>query len=298
MYLCQGYTLGSMPNKYAHKLAAKLAPDPDAFLAALTEGKSARPAVLWLGDSAESPFTSLSPAPWQPEFVQAVAPGERPGRHALHDQGAYYCLDLSSVFEASALCGLPTGGTVVDVCAAPGGKTVFAHRALGPERLIANEVIGKRLGPLTGNLKRCAVPAETRCADPARLAEELAGQASVVLVDAPCSGQSLLARGQDNPGAFHPVNVNSCANRQKRILAESVRLLAPGGFLLYSTCTYAKEENEDVISWLRVRFPELTPQELPTHERHRSPHADFPCYRLWPETGFGAGGFLTLLKHP
>ncbi|WP_394796066.1 RsmB/NOP family class I SAM-dependent RNA methyltransferase [Armatimonas sp.] len=287
-----------MPNKYARKLAAKLAPDPEGFLTALTEGKSARPAVLWLGDSAESPFTSLPPAPWQPEFVQAVAPAERPGRHALHDEGAYYCLDLSSVFEASALCGLPTGGTVVDVCAAPGGKTVFAHRALAPERLIANEVIGKRLGPLTGNLKRCAVPAETRCADPARLAEEFAGQARVVLVDAPCSGQSLLARGQDNPGAFHPINVNSCANRQKRILAESVRLLALGGFLLYSTCTYAKEENEDVISWLRVRFPELAPQELPAHELHRSPHADFPCYRLWPETGFGAGGFLTLLKHP
>lgn len=285
-----------MPNKYARKLGAKLAPDPDAFLAALTEGKSARPALLWLRDASETPFTSLPPAPWQPEFVQAVGFGERPGRHTLHDDGAYYCLDLSSVFEASALCGLPTGGTVVDVCAAPGGKTIFAHRALSPARLIANEVIGKRLGPLTGNLKRCAVSAETRCADPARLAEELAGQAGVVLVDAPCSGQSLLARGQDNPGAFHPVTVNSCANRQKRILAESVRLLAPGGFLLYSTCTYAKEENEEAISWLLMRFSSLAPQELPLHTAHRSPHADFPCYRLWPEEGYGAGGFLTLLK--
>ncbi len=286
-----------MPNKYARKLAAKLAPDPDAFLAALTEGKSTRPSVLWLQDPALSPFESLPSAPWQPEFVQAVAPSERPGRHALHDEGAYYCLDLSSVFEASALCGLPAGGgTIVDVCAAPGGKTVFAHRALAPERLVANEVIGKRLGPLTGNLKRCKVPAETRCADPSRLADELAGLADIVLVDAPCSGQSLLARGQDNPGAFHPVNVNSCANRQKRIIAESVRLLAPGGYLLYSTCTYAKEENEEVLEWLLTRHPELSACELEKHTDYRSPHALFPCYRLWPQDGFGAGGFVALLQ--
>ncbi|MBB6051204.1 RsmB/NOP family class I SAM-dependent RNA methyltransferase [Armatimonas rosea] len=287
-----------MPNKYARKLAAKLAPDPAAFLAALEAGKSARPAVLWLGESVESPFESLPPPPWQPAFVEAMADGERPGRNPLHDQGAYYCLDLSSVFEASALCGLPSGGTVVDVCAAPGGKTIFAHRALAPERLIANEVIGKRLGPLTGNLRRCQVPAETRCADPSVLATELAGQARVVLVDAPCSGQSLLARGQDNPGAFHPVNVNSCANRQKRILAESVGLLAPGGFLLYSTCTYATEENEEVVAWLLSRFPELMAQELPSHAAHRSPHASFPSYRLWPDEGrgFGAGGFVALLQ--
>jgi 16S rRNA C967 or C1407 C5-methylase (RsmB/RsmF family) len=287
-----------MPNKYARKLATKLASDPDAFLEALEAGKSARPAVLWLRAEAhlESPFATLPPAPWQPAYVQAMVEGERPGRNPLHDDGAYYCLDLSSVFEASALCGLPTGGTVVDVCAAPGGKAIFAHRALAPERLIANEVIGKRLGPLTGNLRRCQVPAQTRCADPAKLAEELAGQASVVLVDAPCSGQSLLARGQDNPGAFHPVNVNACANRQKRILAESVRLLAPGGALLYSTCTYAREENEEVVSWLLARFPELVAQELPPHAAHRSEQTEFPCYRLWPQEGFGAGGFVALLK--
>lgn len=285
-----------MPNKYARKLAQKLAPDPDAFLEALEAGTSTRPSVLWLRDSDPSPFTPLPAAPWQPGFVEAVAPTERPGRHPLHDDGAYYCLDLSSVFEASALCGLPTGGLVVDVCAAPGGKTIFAHRALAPERLIANEVIGKRLGALTGNLRRCGVPAQTRNADPSVLAQEFAGLAQVVLVDAPCSGQSLLARGQDNPGAFHPVNVNACANRQKRILAESVGLLAPGGSLLYSTCTYAREENEDVLTWLLERFPALVAQELPQHRAHRSPHAPFPCYRLWPQEGFGAGGFVALLQ--
>jgi len=284
-----------MPNKYARKLAGKLSPDPEGFLAELEVGKSTRPALLWFADT-ESPFESQPMAPWQPAFVQAVNPQARAGRHALHDEGAYYCLDLSSVFEASAVCGLPLGTTIIDVCASPGGKSLFAARALAPERLIANEVIWKRLGALRSNLSRCGVTADVTCLDPAVLAQTHAGQGTLVLVDAPCSGQSLLARGQDNPGAFHPVTVGGCAGRQKRILAESTQLVAPGGWLVYSTCTYAKEENEDVVAWLLERFPQFTALTLPSHTAHLSPHAAFPTYRLWPQEGFGAGGFVALLQ--
>lgn len=284
-----------MPNKYARKLAEKLSPDPVGFLEALEAGKSARPALLWFAET-ESPFESQPVAPWQPAFVQAVDPQARAGRHTLHDEGAYYCLDLSSVFEASAVCGLASGGTVIDVCASPGGKSLFAARALAPERLVSNEVIGKRLGALRSNLTRCGVAAEVTCMDPAVLAQTHVGQGTVVLVDAPCSGQSLLARGQDNPGAFHPVNVGGCAGRQKRILAESTHLVAPGGWLLYSTCTYAKEENEEVVAWLLERFPAFAAVEIPSHVAHRSPLASVPSYRLWPQEGFGAGGFVALLQ--
>lgn len=289
-----------MLNKYARKLAEQLVPEEQrvAFLEALEQGSASRPAVLWLQERPEggAPFQTLAPTAWQPDFVDSIAPGERPGRHSLHDAGAYYCLDLSSVFEASVLGGLPAGGTVVDVCAAPGGKAIFAWRALQPERLIANEVIGKRLGALHGNLRRCGVPAETRNADPTALAAELAGQAAVVLVDAPCSGQSLLARGQDNPGAFHPVTVGGCAGRQKRILAESRELVATDGYLVYSTCTYSREENEGIIAWFLGHFPEFEAIDVPSHRAYLSPHAPFPTYRLWPGTGAGAGGFVAVLQ--
>lgn len=288
-----------IPNKYARKLADQLLPEAqrDAFLGALSQGASSKPAVLWLGErpAEGNPFLVEPPVAWQPDFVDAMASGERPGRHALHNEGAFYCLDLSSVFEASAVCGLPVGGTVIDVCAAPGGKAIFAWRALAPERLVANEIIGKRLGALHGNLRRCGVPAETRNADPATLALEFSQQGSLVLVDAPCSGQSLLARGQENPGAFHPVTVGGCSGRQKRILAESSELVAPGGFLVYSTCTYAREENEAVVTWFLSRFPEFAAVTLATHAPHQSSLVSYPCYRLWPQEGLGAGGFVALL---
>lgn len=289
-----------MANRYALKLADKLLPEAErsAFLDALDAGKSARPAILWLNERPEpSPFSTESPAPWQPEFVDAVSPGERPGKNPLHDAGAYYCLDLSSVFETVPLGLLDSGVSALDVCASPGGKALLAWRTLAPAFLVANEVIGKRLGPLTGNLKRCGVSRgiATRL-DPSVLAEQAPDAFGLVTVDAPCSGQSLLARGEENPGAFHPVNVGNCSGRQKRILASSAACVAPGGRLLYCTCTYGKEENEDVAGWLLKRFPEFSAVEVPGLSAHRSPHAEFPCYRLWPHEGFGAGGFTCLLK--
>ena len=173
----------------------------------------------------------------------------------------------------------------------PGGRS---H----PKLLVANEVIGKRLGPLTGNLTRCGVSRgiATRL-DSSVLAERAPDAFGLVTVDAPCSGQSLLARGEENPGAFHPVNVGNCSGRQKRILASSAACVAPGGYLLYCTCTYVKDENEDVVGWLLKRFPEFFAVEVPALSAHRSPHAEFLSgYRLWPHEGFGAGGFTCLLK--
>jgi 16S rRNA C967 or C1407 C5-methylase (RsmB/RsmF family) len=288
-------TLGM--NRYASKLAEKLLLEESrgAFLAALGAGRSACPSLLWLAERPlPAPFVARPPAPWQPEFVDALSPGERAGRHALHDAGMYYCLDLSSVFETVPLS-LVSARSVLDVCASPGGKSLLAWRMLAPERLVCNEVIGKRLGALTGNLARCNVSAEVTRQDPSVLAAEHPEAFDLVLVDAPCSGQSLLARGQENPGCFHPVNVGACAGRQKRILIESAQCVAPGGFLLYSTCTFSRDENEAIIEWLLARRSDFHAVEVPALAAHRSPNADFPAYRLWPHEGFGAGGFTCLL---
>jgi 16S rRNA C967 or C1407 C5-methylase (RsmB/RsmF family) len=304
------------PNRYAVKLAEKLLANTSEralFLTALTEGKSARPALLWMQSSeqVDAPFSVTQNSerpPWQPEFIDALIKQqtdtkqqtERPGKHALHDAGAYYCLDLSSVFEASGCLHLVNNkiNRIIDVCASPGGKSLFAARALRPETLICNETIGKRVRALNSNLRRCQITATTTSLDPSVLADDHAASADLVLVDAPCSGQSLIARGMDVPGAFHPVTVNQCAGRQKRILAESARLLAPSNStLIYSTCTYSLEENESVIRWFLKRNEAFRAIELPTHTAHQSAHADFPCYRLWPQEGFGAGGFVCALTN-
>ena len=122
----------------------------------------------------------------------------------------------------------------------------------------------------------------------------LAHSVDLVLVDAPCSGQSLLAKGQKVPGCFHPVTLQRNASRQKRILAAAATLVRPGGHLAYMTCTYAPEENEQVGRWFQKKFPDFQPQRVPPLAAYQSPLCDWPCYRLWPQLGLGAGAFTSL----
>ncbi|OUC12879.1 MAG: Fmu (Sun) domain-containing protein [Alkalinema sp. CACIAM 70d] len=294
----------AQPSNLLLKLARQLFPDGverDQFVDALVHPKAFHPCILWCQPQAES-FTILPPLEWQPQFVDRLQLGQQPGKHPLHDQGAFYCLDFSSVFAASVLLAIaPTVAKcklVFDMCASPGGKSVFAWQALHPELLLANEVIGKRTGALISNFRRCHIsPSAVMSVDSQILAEVIPAIANVVLVDAPCSGQSLLAKGIPNPGCFHPVNVNKNANRQKRILANSAHLVASQGYLVYMTCTYAPEENERVIEWLLDRFPDFQAVEVEHLHAYRSHLTDLPCYRIFPHDRLGAGAFTTLLQN-
>lgn len=287
----------------ARRLARQLFPeDAEAqarLLASLEQPQTYRPAVLWTREREQpSPFVIEDPVPWQPSFVDRLAPDQRPGQHPLHEAGAYYCLDMSSVFAATVLTAVNRHAPlVIDTCAAPGGKSVFAWRQLQPDLLVANEVIRKRCGALISNFTRCGIqPALISSMDTAVLAGHARGTADVVIVDAPCSGQSLLAKGVENAGCFHPSTINLNANRQRRILANAAELLAPGGCLAYLTCTYAEKENEGNARWLMKQFPALQPVEVTPLQAHRSHLAGFPCYRLWPWEGIGAGAFAVLLQ--
>ncbi len=291
------------PSTNLLRLSRQLFADDEAeraaFLAALGTPQPYQPAVLWMQDRPDIlPFATAERQAWLPEFVDLAAPGERPGQCALHEQGAYYCLDVSSVFAASVLREIPAGPEVVlDVCASPGGKSLFAWRCLSPRLLVANEVIIKRTAPLISNLKRCHVqPCMVTNADTAVLARVCPASADVVIVDAPCSGQSLIAKGVENAGCFHPANINLNANRQRRILANAAAVVAPDGWLAYITCTYAEKENEANLRWLLRQFPDFSAVPVPALEAHCSRLADEPCYRLWPQGGVGAGAFAALLR--
>jgi 16S rRNA C967 or C1407 C5-methylase (RsmB/RsmF family) len=285
------------------KFSQKLFPNPSEqaqFVEALIQPRLFHPCILWLGQRPESsPFGVELPLDWQPSFVDRLALDAKPGRHPLHNQGAFYCLDFSSVFAASVLLQIERPvATVLDMCAAPGGKSIFAWKALQPQSLVSNEVIGKRLGALTSNLKRCQVqPCFATTLDSSVLAAEIPQSADLVIVDAPCTGQSLLAKGEKNPGCFHPVNINKNANRQKRILANSAQIVAPQGFLAYMTCAYSPEENEQVTEWLLQKFPQFQPVEVPYLAAYQSHLTALPCYRMFPHTGLGAGAFTVLLQN-
>lgn len=292
-----------LPNQ-AHKLARQLFAEDDqrrqAFTEALERGGAQRHALVWMRERPEPPpFQIVPPLPWQPAFVDQLIEGQQAGQHPLHEAGSYYCLDMSSVFAASVMSAihLDVPAVVVDVCAAPGGKSVFAWRLLKPALLLANETIRKRTRALIENLSRCGVsPAVVTSCDPAVLADACGPCAPVVIVDAPCSGQSLIARGKENPGCFHPATINLNANRQRRILAHSARLVARGGFLAYITCTYAEKENEGNARWFLRQQADFSAVEVPSLAAHQSHLADFPCYRLWPQDGAGAGAFAVLFR--
>lgn len=254
-----------------------------AFVDALVQPQPYPSGILWLQPRPEPmPFAIAPSLPWQSEFVDRLTADMQPGLHPLHAQGHYYCLDLSSVFAASVVQALPTQPEVViDVCAAPGGKGIFAWRSFSPQWLICNEAASKRVGKLIGNLKRFQIQRSiVLCNDPAHLSVQLAQTADLVIVDAPCSGQSLLAKGEQVNGCFHPVTIRQNAQRQKRILAHVTQLVAPGGYLAYMTCTFAEEENEQVGRWLLRKFPQFKPQMVPHLEQYQSHLSDLPSYRL------------------
>jgi len=291
------------PSNLLLKLSRKLFTEEDdrsAFVEALTHPQSFSPAILWTKPRPENnPFEVLPPLPWQPDSVDRLALGERAGQHPWHNQGYYYCLDASSVFEAAILQAVSQPAeTVLDLCAAPGGKSLLARAMLKSDHLLCNEVIRKRVKILISNLKRCgATEALAFNLDSQVFAEQLPRSAAVVIVDAPCTGQSLLAKGDKALGCFHPVSINKSASRQKRIMANAAQTVAGGGYLAYMTCTFSTEENEQVGEWLMKQFPQFEPVEVPLLRTYASHLADFPCYRLWPQSGLGAGGFTALFRN-
>ncbi|MBD2091465.1 RsmB/NOP family class I SAM-dependent RNA methyltransferase [Microcoleus sp. FACHB-1515] len=285
------------------KLAQRLFDDPieqAGFIDALIQPQPFSPCILWCHDRPiEPPFEVIEPLSWQPKFVDRLAIGTKPGQNVLHQQGDFYCLDFSSVFAASVLQAIEQPISIaLDMCASPGGKSIFAWQALQPELLLCNEVIGKRIGALVSNLKRCRIQqSATLNVDSQILANEIAGAIDLVIVDAPCTGQSLLAKGDKALGCFHPVNINKNANRQKRILANSAQIVAPQCYLAYMTCAYSLEENEQVAEWLLSKFPQFEAIEIPHLASYRSHLTNLPCYRLFPQFKLGAGSFTILLQN-
>ncbi len=289
-------------SRNVQKVAAALfaqSADQERFLDALTQGDGRITAVAWLhGEPLQGLFRSGERPEWLPSWIEVAAEGERPGSLPAHNEGQFYCLDLSSAFACAALSELPPPvSVIVDVCAAPGGKGIVARRYLSPRMLVGNEVIRKRTAQLISNYKRCALdPALVTSCDPAVLGEVIPGSADVVIVDAPCSGQSLVLKDHEAPGAFHPATISMNERRQRRILAHASAVVAPGGYLLYSTCTFSREENEDNLRWFLEKFTEFSAVPVASLQKHQSHLSSVPCYRLWPYQGQGAGAFCALLR--
>ena len=293
--------VSQLVQREVSKLFPGDAPACDAFLCAWGRGDAGRPAMVWRDapPDADAGIARSTAPDWCPPWAWCLAPGAKAGQHPGHAAGRFYLLDLSSVWESLPLAGW--AGTpprrMLDLCASPGGKSVLAWKWLRPDLIVANEVVRARLGPLRHNLARLRIPAAfTQAMSVADWSRAAPAAFDLVLLDAPCSGQSLPARGVANPGCFHPAVVNGNAGRQKSLLGRAAGCVAPGGHLLYTTCTFSREENEKVVEAFLRRYDGWEAVACPALERWRSVHCPHPCYRLFPHHGAGAGGFTCLLR--
>ncbi|MCE9560264.1 MAG: RsmB/NOP family class I SAM-dependent RNA methyltransferase [Armatimonadetes bacterium] len=290
------------PGPLMVKSALQLFPDDEErrqFIQALLDGVGREQSIIILQEHpAIRVFPRLKPESWQPSFVERLDPEFRPGKHPLYEKGNFYSLDFSSVFSCSAMLAIKTPpARVLDLCSAPGGKSVFAYRAFKPEILVCNETIRKRCSMLIGNLERCHIEtARVWSADPSVYANRWPQCFDLVIVDAPCSGQSLLAKGEPAPGAFTPSMIDMNVGRQRRISGNAYKCLRAGGHIFYSTCTFSPKENEKLIAWLLAEYDDLETVEIPALAQFQSRYADFNCYRMFPHYGLGAGAFVCLVR--
>ncbi len=240
---------------------------------------------------------STQPIPWYELGRRPLDEVPRLSRFLAYAAGDYYIQDAGSML-ALAVSGAETtalhGKLICDLCAAPGGKATALVEAIGDSGFVlANEVIGSRIGPLQLNLARTG---SDRYAvsnlDPESLADRLGGQFDLVLVNAPCSGQAMLGRGKQKTASLSAKQIGHSAIRQNRILDAATRLVRDGGRLVYSTCTFAEAENEAQVSRL-IESTIASPESNDALVNYESTKG---CYRLWPHQHGCAGAFAASMR--
>ena len=193
-----------------------------------------------------APF-HLTPIPWTDDGFYYEREDD-PARHPFYFAGLYYLQEPSAMTPASVLPVVP-GEYVLDLCAAPGGKaTALAAKLQGEGLLVANDISASRARALLKNIEVFGVKNSfVTNAVPAKLAASFGEAFDKILVDAPCSGEGMFRKDIANAKAWSLDKVEACAKLQREITGQAVQMLRPGGLMLYSTCTFAVEENEGTI---------------------------------------------------
>ena len=282
-----------LPQDFLDRMERQLGEEFPAFLNSLERPravalrfnpcKGERPQLSFVGEC----------VPWEPEGFYYDSES-RPGLHPYHEAGVYYLQEASAMAPVQLLDPQP-GERICDLCAAPGGKTTqIAGRMAGEGFLLCNEYSPKRAKILSRNIERMGVGnALVTNETPQRLAQRLEGYFDRVLVDAPCSGEGMFRKEEAAVTDWSLETVQMCARRQAEILDSAAALVRPGGRLVYSTCTFAPEEDELAVAEFLKSHPEFEAEDVsaPWFDR-----VSTGVYRMWPHKLLGEGHFAAVLR--
>lgn len=250
------------------------------------------------------PF-ELKKIPWAAEgyYYQAA---QRPGKHPFHEAGLYYIQEPSAMAVVELLDPQP-GEKILDLCAAPGGKTThIAGRLQGKGFLLSNEIHPARARILSQNVERMGIGnGVVSNEDSKSLSLRFPGFFDRIVVDAPCSGEGMFRKDEAARLEWTPGHVNACAVRQEELLSNAAVMLKPGGTMVYSTCTFSPEENEQVIESFLLSHPGFSIKDMGERPGlypgrrswSKSGLADLEkTFRIWPDKSEGEGHYLAVLK--
>lgn len=251
-----------------------------------------------------SPF-ALKKIPWTDNGYY-YEDSEQPAKHPYYFAGLYYIQEPSAMTPAQLLP-VEKGDKVLDVCAAPGGKsTELAAKLGGTGVLVSNDISNSRAKALLKNIELMGVKNAYVVSElPEHFVERFAGYFDKILIDAPCSGEGMFRKEPSMVKGWEEHGVEFFHKLQKGIIDSAVKLLKPGGKILYSTCTFSPEEDEGSMKYLLENYPEFTIEKIPNlwHEFSggHPEWVDGPdilsnTIRLWPHKLKGEGHFISLLK--
>ena len=248
---------------------------------------------------------TLTQVPWEGNGFYYTAQ-DTPGKHPYHEAGVYYIQEPSAMAPVPFL-EIKPGDRVLDLCAAPGGKSTQIGVALqGEGLLVCNEIHPARAKILSENVERMGIRnALVTNESPEKLRSIFAGYFDKILVDAPCSGEGMFRKNEEAKEEWSPENVELCADRQDGILDCAADMLRPGGRLVYSTCTFAPQENEGSMARFLERYPEFTILQVAMPEGFAAGNPKWAdceaegiehTMRIWPHKVNGEGHFLAVLQ--
>ncbi len=292
-----------IPEEFQNRMKELLGKEYDAFLDALMNDKvqalriNTQKINLTDGkDRLTNAGFHLTQVPWEETGFQYQGDTDQPGKHPYHEAGLYYIQEPSAMAPVHFLEAQP-GEKILDLCAAPGGKsTQIASAMQGEGILVSNEINGQRAKILSLNIERLGIRnCMVTSMSPQQLAERFEGYFDRILVDAPCSGEGMLRKSQEARNEWSMENIRLCAERQKEILDCAERMLAADGRIVYSTCTFAPEEDEESISGFLERHPDFTLKQIAPEYGMVS--GKIPgTIRLFPHKLQGEGHFLAVME--